>query len=64
MNLINYFYFWQINNKERVPVECILHHWSTKIANRLPRTNFFLKDPVSIFPEQAELLKSLRQAKK
>lgn len=51
---------FQINKKERVPVQCNLHHWSTKIADRLPFTTFNKENPIPIFPEQAELLKSMR----
>ncbi|XP_050436326.1 39S ribosomal protein L9, mitochondrial [Adelges cooleyi] len=50
-----------INNKERVPVQCCVHHWSTKIADRLPYTEFFyLKPPEAIFPEEKSLLESLK----
>ncbi|XP_060864818.1 large ribosomal subunit protein bL9m [Metopolophium dirhodum] len=49
-----------INKKEKVPVECNLHHWSTKLADRLPRTKFFTRTPISILPEQTELLMSMR----
>jgi len=42
-------------------VECNLHHWSTKLADRLPRTKFFTRTPVPILPEQAELLMSMRE---
>lgn len=50
-----------INKKERVPVQCNVHHWSTKLADRLPSTKFYKQTPIAIFPEQAELLKSMRE---
>lgn len=51
----------QINKKEKVPVECNLHHWSTKLADRLPSEKFFKRKPVALFPEQNDLLMSMRE---
>jgi large subunit ribosomal protein L9 len=51
-----------INNKEKVAMECNLHHWSTKLADRFPRTEFFKRTPVAILPEQTELLMSIRKS--
>ncbi|XP_050535456.1 39S ribosomal protein L9, mitochondrial [Daktulosphaira vitifoliae] len=54
-----------INKKERAAIQCRVHHWSTKLADRLPYQEFFYLDsPDPIFPEEKELLESLRANKK
>lgn len=68
INIIYLIYFFhlislfrQINKKEKVPVECNLHHWSTKLIDRLPRKKFYRRKNTCIFPEQTELLMSMRK---
>nr|BAH71425.1 ACYPI000891 [Acyrthosiphon pisum] len=48
-----------INKKEKVPGESNFYHWGIKLGDGLPRTKFFFRTPISLFPGQSELLMSM-----
>ena len=50
----------QINDCERVPVRCRLHHYSTEPRDRLPyRRQPWLQPAEPLFPEEADQLAGL-----
>jgi hypothetical protein len=40
-----------INNTEKVPVKCIIHHWSTYVSDKLPSAEDVAEKPrMPVFP--------------
>lgn len=39
-----------INNTERVPVKCVIHHWSTDVSNKLPPADEGDQPRTPVFP--------------